>query len=215
MDSLSTVMMIVGLILLFTMIAWRVQVASKQHAAEAAAVERRRIEESTRAQQDLELLEATDGDITKLPDLTSQVTGLILHPGERCFAIVRGAKHVAEGHRTRYVGGSQGVSFRIAKGVRYHVGGFSGRPVTTTFEAVKDTGDLYVTTERVVFAGSREVTSIKGDKIADVRIDGDHLWLLAENRKTPLGLKLTPATAPVIAYASRMLAESRQTRLQA
>jgi hypothetical protein len=80
--------------------------------------------------------------------------------------------------------------------------------VTTAYEKVNDTGDLCVTTERVVFAGSREVTSIKGSKVADVRIEGDHIWVLADNRKTPLGLKLTPAVAPVMAYAIRLLAES-------
>ena len=102
------------------------------------------------------------------------------------------------------------MSFRITKGVRYHVGGFTGRPVTTTYEKVQDTGDLYITTERVAFAGSREVTSIAGEKVADVRIEGDHIWVIAENRKTPLGLKLTPALAPVMAYAARMLAEKSQ-----
>jgi|SRR5579863_2060709 len=162
------------------------------------------------AQEGIAKLEAADGDLTKLPDLTNEVTGLILHSGERCFAICRGAQHVAEAHRTKFVGGSQGVSFRITKGVRYHVGGFSGQPVTTAYEKVQDTGDLYITTERVAFAGSREVTSIAGQKIADVRIEGDHVWVMAENRKTPLGLKLTPALAPVMAYAARLLAEDSQ-----
>jgi hypothetical protein len=32
--------------------------------------------------------------------------------------------------------------------------------------------------------------------------------VLAENRKTPLALKLTPMFAPVMAYAIRLLAES-------
>jgi hypothetical protein len=54
------------------------------------------------------------------------VQGLILRSGERCFALCRGAQHVVEAHHTKYVGGSHGVSFRISKGVRYHVGAFSG-----------------------------------------------------------------------------------------
>jgi hypothetical protein len=108
------------------------------------------------------------------------------------------------------VGGSQGVSFRIAKRVRYHVGGFAGRRVTATYEKVHDVGNLYVTTERVVFAGNREVTSIAGKKIADVRIEGDHIWVLAENRKTPQGLRLRPPLAPVMAYATRLLAQNLQ-----
>jgi hypothetical protein len=121
-------------------------------------------------------------------------------------------QHVVEGHRTKYVGVSQGVSFRIAKGVRYHVGGFSGEPVTTTFENVNDTGAVYVTTRRIDFAGSREVTSIAANLVADVRVEGDHLWVLAENRKTPLAIRFPsrPDLATVIAYATRLLADSCQ-----
>lgn len=84
------------------------------------------------------------------------------------------------------------------------------KAVTTTFKKVQDVGILYITSERVAFAGSREVTSIAAKKLADVRIDGDHLWFLAENRKTPLGVKLNQASAPVIAYVSRMLGEAMQ-----
>jgi type II secretory pathway pseudopilin PulG len=162
------------------------------------------------AQSAIERMESVVGDLSKLPDLREQLGGFILHPGERCFAMCRGAQHVVEAHRTKYVGASQGVSLRITKGVRYHIGGFSGRPVTMYYEKVQDTGDLCVTTERVVFTGNREVTSIAGKKIADVRMDGDHLWVLAENRKTPLGVKLTVPLAPVMAYAIRLLAESCQ-----
>jgi hypothetical protein len=181
-------------------------------AAKARSERQREIEAQDRqwAQTAIENLEAAADDTSKLPDLNDRVTNLILHPGERCFAIGQDAQHVVAAHRTSYVGGSHGVSFRIAKGVRYHVGGFKGRRVTTTYEKVHDVGSLYVTTERVVFAGSREVTSIAGKKIADVRIEGDHVWVLAENRKTPLGLRLRPALALVMAYATRLLAQNQQ-----
>jgi hypothetical protein len=76
---------------------------------------------------------------------------------------------------------------------------------------VQDTGHFYVTTHRVVFTGAREVTSIVGNKVADVRIEGDHIWILAENRKTPLGFKVTVPVAPVLAYATRLLAENSQS----
>ncbi len=186
----------------FVVLVYRNQ-AEKERQRQALLAQQREY-----AQSAIEKLEAAGGDLSKLSDLNGEVRGLILHPGEKCFAICRGAQHVVEAHRTKYVGGSQGISFRIAKGVRYHAGGFSGHPVTTYYEKVNDTGDLYVTTERVVFSGSREVTSINGSKVADVRIERDHIWVLAENRKTPLGLKLTPTVAPVMAYATRLLAES-------
>lgn len=202
MTDASTWILLLVIAGVFVVLVYRIQAAKERQRNDMLEQQRQE------AQSRIEQLEAAGGDLSKLPDLSDQVNGLILHPGERCFAICRGAQHVVEGHRTKYVGGSQGVSFRIAKGVRYHVGGFSGRPVTTTYEKVNDAGDLCVTTERVVFAGSREVTTIKGSKVADVRIEGDHVWVLAENRKTPLGLRLTPAAAPVMAYAIRLLAES-------
>jgi hypothetical protein len=46
--------------------------------------------------------------------------------------------------------------------------------------------------------------------VADVRIESDHVRVLAENRKTPLGLKLTIPLAPVMAYAVRLLTETSQ-----
>ncbi|HEY6290856.1 MAG TPA: hypothetical protein VI455_04740 [Terriglobia bacterium] len=199
----------VSLLVVAAIVAWAF-LANKRSQVRAEQVRVRQIEESKQIEAAIARLEAAEGDLTKLPDMSEQVEGLILHPGERCFAICQGAQHVVAAHRTKYVGGSQGVSFRIAKGVRYHVGGFSGRPVTTTYEKVQDVGNLYVTTERVVFAGSREVTSIAGNKVADVRIEDDHIWVMAENRKTPLGLKLTSGVAPVMAYATRLLAQNLQ-----
>jgi hypothetical protein len=63
-----------------------------------------------------------------------------------------------------------------------------------------------------VFIGTREVISIVGERLADIRIDGDHLWIL-EDRKAPLGLKVTAPTAHVLAYATRLLAETSQTTM--
>lgn len=206
MDNASPIFVGLLIIVIMGVVGLIIYYNGKKREREAEAAAR----DKAFAESAIALLEAAGGDIAKLPDMSDQVTGLVLHAGERCFAICRGAQHVVEAHRTKYVGGSQGVSFRIAKGVRYHVGGFSGRPVTTSYEKVQDVGDLYITTERVAFAGSREVTSIAAKKLADVRIDGDHLWFLAENRKTPLGVKLNQASAPVIAYASKMIAEATQ-----
>lgn len=204
-SDLSLLASFVVLVLIGIAAAVLIYRAQQSRQREQQALLARQLED---AQSAIERMEAADGDLEKLPDLTGQVQGLILHSGERCFALCRGAQHVVEAHKTTYVGGSQGVSFRIAKGVRYHVGGFASRPVRTDYEKVQDAGDLVVTNQRVVFAGAREVTSVPGKKIADVRIDGDRVWILVENRKTPLGLKLTLPLAPVMAYAIRLLAES-------
>jgi hypothetical protein len=128
------------------------------------------------------------------------------------FAICRGVKHIIEAHKTKYVGGSHGVSFKVAKNVRYRVGAYRGHRVTTYYEKEADTGNLYITSKRVLFAGSKEITSVTAGKIADIRMEGDHLWILVENRKTPVILQLTVPMVEVMGYAIRMLAESTQRR---
>ena len=158
------------------------------------------------AQLAIERMEAADGDISKLPAL--EVKGLVLRPGEHCFAVYGRAQHVAQAHRhTRFVN-SRGVSFRIPKGIRYRIGSYDWTPVRAEYEKVQDRGSLYVTTHRVVFIGTREVISIVGERVADIRIDGDHLWILEEDRKAPLGLKVTGPATHVLAYATRLLAET-------
>jgi len=69
--------------------------------------------------------------------------------------------------RTRrvYVGGYQGFSVRIAKGVYYRVGGFRGNPVNKTETVYVDTGILAVTNKHIYFAGANKSFRIKYSKI--------------------------------------------------
>ena len=64
-----------------------------------------------------------------------------------------------------YVGGYQGMSFKIAKGVYYRVGAFKGRPVETTQMVNKGVGALGVTTKNVYFAGSQKSLRVPYNKI--------------------------------------------------
>ncbi len=67
--------------------------------------------------------------------------------------------------RRQYVGRSQGVSIRIAKGIYYRVGAFRGHPVETTERVWVDTGLLAVTNKHIYFAGLRKSLRIRHDKI--------------------------------------------------
>jgi hypothetical protein len=61
----------------------------------------------------------------------------------------RGAGH--------YVGGYSGFSFRVAKGVRYHVGGTRGQYQAGAEQpTVIDTGTATITDQRVVFQGAKQ-----------------------------------------------------------
>lgn len=74
-------------------------------------------------------------------------------------------KYFEDKTRTQYVGGSHGMSFRIAKGVYYRVGGFKGRPVESTERAHVDTGVLVITTKHIYFGGGKKSFRIRLDKI--------------------------------------------------
>jgi len=82
---------------------------------------------------------------------------LQLHAGERVFDVVERAALVEPRKLPdRWVGGYSGFSFRLARGVRYHVGATKGRRVPgEEVPTAIDTGTASITDRRVVFQGSR------------------------------------------------------------
>jgi hypothetical protein len=65
----------------------------------------------------------------------------------------------------QYVGGSRGVSVRIAKGVYYHASGFKGRRIDRTQRAHVDTGMFAVTTKQMYFSGPKKAFRVPYTKI--------------------------------------------------
>jgi hypothetical protein len=176
----------------------RVQKRAEQEAAELAL--------RTQAQNLFELFASGDGT---LPNVTNDVQGVILKGDETCCALSRNVQHIVSRTKTRYVGGSQGVSIRIMKGVRYHVGAYRGHPVKEEFETIADVGSVYVTNKRFIFAGTKEVTSVPIAKIADVHLEGARVVVIVENRANPLVVGVTqPYWAPVIAAAAQRMASA-------
>jgi hypothetical protein len=83
---------------------------------------------------------------------------LSLRRNERGFFTLAGAGLVetrrGAGH---YVGGYSGFSFRVAKGVRYHVGGTRGHYEAGAEQpTVIDSGTATITDQRVVFQGAKQ-----------------------------------------------------------
>jgi hypothetical protein len=62
-----------------------------------------------------------------------------------------------------YVGGSQGLSVRVMKGVYYRTSAFKGHPVETAHMALLDTGTLAATDRHIYFAGPRKSLRIPYD----------------------------------------------------
>jgi len=88
-----------------------------------------------------------------------------LQKTEKLIWVFQDVDYYEEKTRTRYVGGSQGVSVRIAKGLYYRTGAFKGERVQTSETIHADTGLLGVTNKHVYFAGSSKSFRINYNKI--------------------------------------------------
>jgi hypothetical protein len=82
-------------------------------------------------------------------------------------------------------GGYSGVSIRIMKGVRYHVGGGRGRSVVVGSELrVADSGQLIISSERSVFIGFRNTLDMPHKKLVSLNVYSDGIQFFLSNRKT-------------------------------
>ena len=67
--------------------------------------------------------------------------------------------------RTQYVGGSQGVSVRVARGLYFRTGSFRGERIQTMESVHADTGVLGLTTKHVYFSGATKRFRVPYSKI--------------------------------------------------
>lgn len=129
---------------------------------------------------------------------------LQLHKGERVFNILQGASLIEPrrepGH---YQGGYSGFSFRIAKGVRYHVGGSrgtftQGAEVPTPI----DTGTVTITDQRVVFQGTKQAREWTYDKMLGYQNDARLPWtsIQVSNRQKVSGFLYDKANTVAIRF---------------
>ena len=75
-----------------------------------------------------------------------------LQKNEEVVWVFPSCEYLEDTTRREYVGHSQGMSFRIMKGVYYRVGGFKGRPIDRTERVHIDTGIVGPTNEHIFFA---------------------------------------------------------------
>lgn len=82
----------------------------------------------------------------------------------------------------RYEGGSQGVSFRIAKGVNWRVGSTRGRLVSEKGNVPVDEGQFIITDQRLIFNGDIKSFDTNLTKIISVNIHPDGMTYSQSNR---------------------------------
>lgn len=83
----------------------------------------------------------------------------------------------------RYEGGSQGFSFRIAKGVSYRVGSHRGHLVSDTAVIPVSSGELIITNKRVIFRGDAKSFNLRLDKLLELNFYGDGVRLTDDKGK--------------------------------
>src|SRR6266567_571462 len=152
----------VALLCLVTGIACFVPIRKRMREIEN---DRRQVEDSARqlsfdtAQKEAALFEGLS-TAKVLPNLNHQIRAVTLEPGETCVLISQNAQHIITREKTQYVGGTAGVSFKVSKRIRVRAGGFKGEPIKTSHSEVGDTGTLYLTDHRFIFAGNNEVVTV-------------------------------------------------------
>jgi hypothetical protein len=82
--------------------------------------------------------------------------------------------------RTKYVGGSRGVSVQLTKNVYYRVGAAKGEPVSTDYLAQEGVGGLFITNRNVTFIGPGKGMKLPFRKILSVQLYGDGIEVLRD-----------------------------------
>jgi len=108
----------------------------------------------------------------------SAAAGFVLKAGERPFLLIHDAALIEPRATPGYwKGASQGVSFRVAKGVRYRVGQTRGTLVAgPTTPTPIDTGDALLTGRRLVFRGPKATREWLFDKMVGYAQSEDNTW---------------------------------------
>jgi len=91
--------------------------------------------------------------------------------------VYRDVQYYEQKVKKEYRGRSQGVSFRVMKGVYYRVGGFKGAPVETIHNALIGTGIVAITRKHLYFSCPQKSFKIPFNKIIHIEPFSDGLGL--------------------------------------
>jgi len=103
-----------------------------------------------------------------------------LQGGEQIIWLFPKTEYLEDKTRRTYVGGSQGVSLRIMKGLYYRVGGFKGHAIERTERVHVDTGWFVVTTKNVYFAGPAKSFRLPYRKIVSFQPFSDGVGIMRD-----------------------------------
>lgn len=114
---------------------------------------------------------------------TTQVSNVIFQRGEQAHWTEAGDILEERVVGRRYVGGSNGVSIRIAKGVSYRVGASRGNLVTDKAVVPVSSGEFIVTNRRAIFRGDKKSFALSIPKLLDVNFFSNGVRLTDDKGK--------------------------------
>jgi hypothetical protein len=103
-----------------------------------------------------------------------------LQKGEQVVWAFPDSKYLEDKTRRQFVGGSQGVSVRVMKGVYYRVGAFKGQSVEHTERIHIDTGWVVVTNKNIYFAGPQKSVRLPYAKIVSFEPFSDGIGVMRD-----------------------------------
>ena len=90
------------------------------------------------------------------------------------------SKYLEDKTRRQFVGGSQGVSVRLMKGVYYRVGAFKGEAVESTERVHVDSGLVVVTNKNIYFVGPQKSFRVPYQKIVSFEPFSDGVGIMRD-----------------------------------
>ena len=103
-----------------------------------------------------------------------------LQKGEKVIWAFKGTEYLEDKIRKQFVGGSQGLSFRVAKGVYYKTGAFKGHSVERTERIKSDNGLLAFTNKHIYFSGNTKSFRVPYAKIVSFEPFSDGIGIMRD-----------------------------------
>jgi len=103
-----------------------------------------------------------------------------LKKGEKLVWAFPSSDYLEDKTRRQYVGGSQGVSIRVAKGLYYRVGAFKAQAVDRTERVQLDTGLVAVTDKHIYFGGPVKSLRLAYAKIVSFQPFSDGIGVIRD-----------------------------------
>lgn len=124
-------------------------------------------------QRETQLVRIAQGDLSLLPTMPEEEVDIILQEGERLLAKAILFQYAETRAVRLYSGGGSGLSFRVAKGVRFRLGSGGGKSYSKQELKTLDVGTFYITTKRYIFIGRKMNVIQPLKKVASVEVLSD------------------------------------------